>query len=103
MTWHEKTGECLDVVALQEVGGVAALPIVHDYGEGLAQVTLHECSEIHDYVVFACTQLSSHLSQMMLVGRDCVDHVVHCWKGDRLLGVEMVCAYSMFCGTVNCI
>ena len=83
------------MITLQEVGGVSALPVVQNYGDGIAQITMHECNDIHDYHVFSCSELSSHLSQVILVSKDCVDHISGCWKGDRLLGVDIVCAGSM--------
>ncbi|CAE7242416.1 hypothetical protein AK812_SmicGene1302 [Symbiodinium microadriaticum] len=91
----EESGECLDIITLQEVGGISALPVVQNYDGGIAQITMHECNDIHDYHAFSCSQLSSHLSQVILISKDCVDHISGCWKGDRLLGVDVVCAGSM--------
>ena len=90
--WLDLSGEALDFVALQEVGQLHALKAVTDYGDALKQFELQEAHEVHADYVIGISAMDSHLAQMMLLKRDCVEHILGTWRGKRHMCAEFMSA-----------
>ena len=69
--------EALDVVVLQEVGGLREIKCKESSGLGsLRELSFPEESELVDYRVFGTWEGDSHLSQMILLDESVVDSVI---------------------------
>ena len=82
--------EALDVVVLQEVGGLREIKCKESSGLGsLRELSFPEESELVDYRVFGTWEGDSHLSQMILLDESVVDSVIATHAGRRC--VEVIC------------
>ena len=80
--------ECMDVVLLQEVGGIRETHIAQDVPGGLLkEVSVPEDSELVHYHVLSALCLESHLSQVILIDRGLCDVVRWGSCGKRTLEV----------------
>ena len=78
--------ETMDIVALQEVGGVERHEFTQSLpGGSLKEILAREDSELQHCHVVAATGLESHLSQVMLLDKDICDSL--CWgcSGKRIV------------------
>ena len=89
--WLKACDLCIDVLALQEVGGIKNLQVAqcseaHD-GNSLPEFVFPD-DELDDYYVFGTDTLESHLGQMILISRDAAECILSTYHGERVIGVQ---------------
>ena len=91
LNWLDLTDPCSDVFALQEVGGLHRLGVLHK-GErdSLTQYDGSEAGVAGEFLVFGCHALSSHLGQAILLDRDSVDYVVESHAYSWMISVTYI-------------
>ena len=71
--WIKACDPCIDVLALQEVGGIKNLQVAQcveaDGGNSLSEFVFPN-DELDHYYVYGTDTLESHLGQMILVPKD---------------------------------
>ena len=58
------------------------------------EYSLQDVDELRNYIAIGSTATSSYLGQVILLQRECVDHIVNAWRGDRLIATELCLAGS---------
>ena len=91
-TWYSEVGDYFDFFSLQEVGQLSKHKITKEFGNDVYEYLLHETEELRNYTAIGSASTSSHLGQMILLQKECVEHVISAWRGDRFIAVELVLA-----------
>ena len=90
----EVSSEICSYICLQEVSALDALiDVTHTDSEAGSlkefQASNHS-SDLHDYLIFGSKNLESHLAQVILLGRDWVDHISLSFSFGRGIGVKFM-------------